>query len=150
LSGPYSDGGIDIFGNFKGYLILVQCKNYSDAKVSVDDIRKFEGVMSRYPNHTTIEIYITFDTDGYSRNTTIRAETSKFNILLTNVSSMKPDIINYVFEKLNNAFDNSEERIIDEIICKIEKKFDMLNEKVDMINETQKTLTRKMEIYQSR
>ncbi|CAG8843215.1 3294_t:CDS:2, partial [Gigaspora margarita] len=92
LSGPYGDGGIDIFGNFEGYLILVQCKNYTDAKVSVDDIRKFEGVMSR-------------------------AETSKFNILLTNVSSMKPDIINYFFKKLNNAFDYSEEHIIDEIIC---------------------------------
>ncbi|CAG8843612.1 25229_t:CDS:1, partial [Racocetra persica] len=121
--------GIDIFGNFKGYLILVQCKNYTDAKVSVDDIRKFEGVISRYPNHTTIGIYIIFDTDGYNRNATIRAETSKFNILLTNISSMKPDIINYVFEKLNNTFDDSEECIIDEIICKIEKKFDMLNEK---------------------
>ncbi|CAG8656587.1 1831_t:CDS:2, partial [Racocetra persica] len=120
LSGPYGDGGIDIFGNFKRYLILVQCKNYTDAKVSVDNIRKFEGVISRYPNRT-IGIYITFDTDRYSRNATIRAEISKFNILLTNVSSMKPDIINYVFKKLNNAFDDTEECIIDEIICKIKK-----------------------------
>ncbi|RIB29409.1 hypothetical protein C2G38_2056824 [Gigaspora rosea] len=121
LSGPDGDGGIDIFGNFEGYLILVQCKNYTDAKVSVDDIRKFEGVMSRYPNRTTIGIYVTFDTDGYSRNAVHRAETSKFNILLKNVSSMEQDINNYVFEQLDNGFDDSEELIIDEMICKIKK-----------------------------
>ncbi|CAG8820189.1 3656_t:CDS:1, partial [Racocetra fulgida] len=43
---------------------------------------------------------------------------------------MKQDINNYVFEQLDNNFNNSEEeRIIDEIIGKIEKKFDTLNEK---------------------
>ncbi|CAG8794366.1 36832_t:CDS:1, partial [Racocetra persica] len=100
LSGSDGDGGIDIFGNFEGYLILVQCKNYTDAKVSVDDIRKSEEVISRYPNRTTIGIYVTFNTDRYSRNAINRAETSEFNILLTNVSSMKLDIINYVIKKL--------------------------------------------------
>ncbi|CAG8782743.1 16770_t:CDS:2, partial [Racocetra persica] len=100
-----------------------------DAKVSVDDIGKFKVVMSRYPNHTTIEIYVIFNTNRYSRNAINRAETSEFNILLTNISSMKLDIINYIVEKLDNTFDDSEERIIDEIICKIEKKFDTLNEK---------------------
>ncbi|CAG8611400.1 98_t:CDS:2 [Racocetra persica] len=105
LLDPDGDGGIDIFRNFEGYLILVQCKNYTDAKVGVDDIRKFEGMMSRYPNRTTIGIYVIFNTNEYSR----RAETSELNILLTNVSSMKLDIINYVIEKLGNAFDDSEE-----------------------------------------
>ncbi|CAG8572046.1 10967_t:CDS:2 [Cetraspora pellucida] len=76
LSGSNDDGGIDIFGNFgnfEGYLILVQYKNYTDAKI----------VLMILEN---------------SKNTINRAETSEFNILLTNVSSMKLDIINYVIE----------------------------------------------------
>ncbi|RIB11488.1 hypothetical protein C2G38_2250131 [Gigaspora rosea] len=102
LSGPDGNGEIDIIANFEGCLILVQCKNYTDAKVNADDIRKFEGVISRYPNHTTIGIYVTFATDRYSRNAINRAEASEFNILLTNVSRMTQDIINYVIEKLDN------------------------------------------------
>ncbi|CAG8719822.1 17170_t:CDS:1, partial [Cetraspora pellucida] len=98
LLGPDSNRGIDIFGNFEGYLILVQYKNYTDVKVSVDDIKKFKEVMLRYPNHTTIEIFVIFNTNRYSRNAINRAETSELNILLTNVSSIKLDIINYVIE----------------------------------------------------
>ncbi|CAG8568118.1 32203_t:CDS:2, partial [Racocetra persica] len=107
LSGPYGDGGIDIFGNYVGYLILVQYKNY-DEKVDVSDIRKFEGV--------AIE----------------RAETSKFNLLLTNLSNIQQDILDYVSETLSNFSSDSkdpEERIIDEIIGKIEQKIHAIDEK---------------------
>ncbi|CAG8583149.1 6598_t:CDS:2 [Funneliformis mosseae] len=47
------DGGVDLMGNFKGYLLLIQCKNYSEStKVGVDLIYKLEGVMSKYPAKT--------------------------------------------------------------------------------------------------
>ncbi|CAG8832925.1 34351_t:CDS:1, partial [Gigaspora margarita] len=87
LSGPDGNGGIDIFGNFEGYLILIQYKNYTDAKVSIDEIRAFERMMSRYPKNTTIGIYMIFVTDRYSRLAIERAESSKLSLLLTNVSN---------------------------------------------------------------
>ncbi|CAG8686584.1 14797_t:CDS:1, partial [Dentiscutata heterogama] len=69
---------------------------------------EFEGVLSRYPKDTTIGIYVTLVTDGYSRFAIERAETSKLNMLLTNASSMRQDIFNYLFEKLDNDSDDSD------------------------------------------
>ncbi|CAG8475751.1 4641_t:CDS:2, partial [Diversispora eburnea] len=40
------DNGVDIFGPYRGHILLVQCKNYT-AKIGKDDIRAFEGVLSR-------------------------------------------------------------------------------------------------------
>ncbi|CAG8834497.1 9220_t:CDS:1, partial [Gigaspora margarita] len=131
LSGPYGDGGIDIFGNYYGYLILVQCKNY-DEKVDVSDIRKFEGVLSRYPKRTTLGIFVTLVVDGYTKVAIERAGTSKFNLLLTNLSNIQQDILDYVSETLGNFsadYKDPEERIIDEIISKIDQKIHAINEK---------------------
>ncbi|CAG8643908.1 12185_t:CDS:1, partial [Dentiscutata heterogama] len=118
LSGPYGDRGIDIFGNYFGYLILVQCKNY-DEKVDVSDIRKFEDVLSRYLKCTMLEIFATLAVDGYTKVAIERAETSKFNLLLTNLLNIQQDILDYVSKRLGNFSADSkdpEERIIDEII----------------------------------
>ncbi|CAG8535829.1 45561_t:CDS:2 [Gigaspora margarita] len=151
---------IDIFENFEGYLILIQCKNYTDTKISIDEIRAFEGMMSRYPKNTTIGIYVTFVTDGYSRLAIKRAESSKLNLLLTNVSNMHQDILNYMSKKLGK--DSEEENyIIEEIIFKAEEEVHAMNEdhkrrianlekKVDIIIENQKKIARKIEINQSR
>ncbi|CAB4441513.1 unnamed protein product [Rhizophagus irregularis] len=40
------DNGIDIFGPFKEHTLLVQCKNYTTAKVGINEIREFEGANS--------------------------------------------------------------------------------------------------------
>ncbi|CAG8805146.1 11569_t:CDS:1, partial [Dentiscutata erythropus] len=121
------DGGIDIFGNHEGYLILVQCKNYTTAKVSVDEIRAFEGMMLRYPKNTTIGIYVTSVMDGYSRLAIERAESSKLNLLLTNMSNMHQDILNYFSKKLYN--DSEEENyIIEGIVYKTEEIIRAMNE----------------------
>ncbi|CAG8710365.1 22087_t:CDS:2, partial [Gigaspora margarita] len=160
LSGPDSDREIDIFGNFEGYLIFIQCKNYTDAKVSIDEIRAFERMMSRYPKNTTIGIYIIFVTDGYSRLAIERAESSKLNLLLTNVSNMHQDILNYMFKKLDKN-SKEENHIIEEIIFKAEEEVRAMNEdhkrkiadlekKVNIIIENQKKIARKIEISQSR
>ncbi|CAG8626764.1 17690_t:CDS:2, partial [Gigaspora margarita] len=149
LSGFGCDGGIDIFGNHEEYLILVQYKNYTTAKISVNEIRAFEGMMSRYPKNTTIGIYVTFVMDGYSRLAIERAESSKLNLYL-----------NYVSKKLDN---NSEEgnHIIEEIIYTTNEAVRAINEdhkrriadleeKINIIIENQKKIARKMEINQSR
>ncbi|CAG8830432.1 4319_t:CDS:2, partial [Gigaspora margarita] len=104
LSGPYGDGGINIFENYMGYLILVQCKNYNE-KVDVSNIRKFEGVLSRYPKCTILGIFVTFAVDRYTKIAIERADSK-----------------------------DPEECIIDEIVCKIEQKIHIINEKVEIIN----------------
>ncbi|CAG8848790.1 36454_t:CDS:1, partial [Gigaspora margarita] len=104
-------------------------------------------------------IYVTFVTDGYSRLAIERAESSKLNLLLTNVSNMRRDILNYMPKKLDK--DSEEENhIIEEIIFKAEEVRAMnedhkrriadLEKKVDTIIENQKKITRKIEINQSR
>ncbi|CAG8708547.1 33053_t:CDS:2 [Gigaspora margarita] len=116
--------------------------------------------MSRYPKNTTIGIYMTFVTDGYSRFAIERAESSKLNLLLTNMSNMHQDILNYMSKKLDK--DSEEENhIIEEIIFKAEeevramnkdlkRKIANLEKKIDIIIENQKKIARKFEINQSR
>ncbi|CAI2171210.1 10525_t:CDS:2 [Funneliformis geosporum] len=73
------DGGVDIWGNYMQCLILVQCKNYSNKKVEVGEVRDFEGVLSRYPRDTTIGIFITSIRDGYSGRAVERMQSSEYN-----------------------------------------------------------------------
>ncbi|CAG8853058.1 20554_t:CDS:1, partial [Gigaspora margarita] len=97
------------------------------AKVSIDEIRAFEGMMSRYSKNTTIGIYVIFVMDGYSRLAIERAKLSKLNLLLTNVSNMCQDILNYISKKLDK--DSEEENhIIEEIIFKPEEEVRAMNE----------------------
>ncbi|CAG8494235.1 2812_t:CDS:2 [Rhizophagus irregularis] len=44
--GSYGDNGIDIFAPLKEHILLVQCKNYTTAKVGINEIREFEGANS--------------------------------------------------------------------------------------------------------
>ena len=41
-----SDNGIDIFGFYKGHVLIVQCKDYTGS-VGKCEIRGFEGALSR-------------------------------------------------------------------------------------------------------
>ncbi|CAG8847498.1 2948_t:CDS:2, partial [Gigaspora margarita] len=116
------DGGIDIFGNYKGYLILVQYKCYTTAKVCVDEIRAFERMMSRYPKNSTIGIYVTFVMDGYSRLAIERAESSKLYLLLTNMSNMRQDILNFDHKR---RIADSEEKVDSQKKKKIARKLEI-------------------------
>ena len=44
LSGDF---GIDIFGSYQGYILIVQCKAYTTENVGRDEIRAFEGTLLR-------------------------------------------------------------------------------------------------------
>ncbi|CAG8855484.1 40536_t:CDS:1, partial [Gigaspora margarita] len=74
------DGGMDMFANHNYYLLLFQCKDFTD-KVEVDYIRQFESVISRFDKQSTIGIYVTSAKDGYSRGAKERAESSEFHLL---------------------------------------------------------------------
>ncbi|CAG8442097.1 8046_t:CDS:2 [Ambispora leptoticha] len=132
LSG--GDGGVDIFGNHDEYLILVQCKNYTTAKVGVGEIDAFEGVMSRYPRNTTIGIFISSAKDGYSRPAIARGELSKYNMLLTNMLDMCQDIPGYLSRKLKDDSVAEKSRKIEEIILALDqdqkRKIEALEEKI--------------------
>jgi len=52
------DDGIDIFGIYENRILLIQCKNYN-AKVKVEEINKFEGVLSRFPKEIIFGIFVT-------------------------------------------------------------------------------------------
>ena len=91
------DGGIDIFGIYENRILLIQCKNYN-AKVKVGEINKFEGVLSRFPKEIIFGIFVTANVDGYSSYAMSRANSSNYDLLLTNLSSLKQDIRNYAFK----------------------------------------------------
>ncbi|RHZ59353.1 hypothetical protein Glove_364g18 [Diversispora epigaea] len=47
-----SNGGVDLMGNHVGKLLLIQCKNYTERKVTKAEVRELEGVLSKYPENT--------------------------------------------------------------------------------------------------
>jgi flagellar motility protein MotE (MotC chaperone) len=97
------DGGVDIFGSYKGYTLLVQCKNYSTAKVGASEIDAFEGVMSRHGKSKVLGIFVTSIQNGYSLNAIDKAESSNHNLLLTNILDMHYDIPGYLLKKSDDT-----------------------------------------------
>ncbi|KAF0527636.1 hypothetical protein F8M41_013529 [Gigaspora margarita] len=65
--------------------------------------------------------------DGYSRLAIEKAESSKLNLLLTNVSNMRQDILNYVAKKLDNNSEEGNHRI-EEIIYMTDEAIRAINE----------------------
>ncbi|CAI2188349.1 15898_t:CDS:2 [Funneliformis geosporum] len=51
------DGDIDIFSNYNYYLLLIQCKDYTD-KIEVDYIYVFKSGLVRFDKDKTIGIYM--------------------------------------------------------------------------------------------
>jgi Protein of unknown function (DUF2034) len=97
------DGDVDLFGNYNGYTLLVQCKNYSTAKVDASDIDTFEGVLSRYEKGNALGIFITSIPNDYSLNAIDKADSSNHNLLLTNIIDMRYDIPSYQFKNLDES-----------------------------------------------
>ncbi|CAG8440275.1 3061_t:CDS:2 [Diversispora eburnea] len=97
------DGGKDLMGNYAGNLLLFQCKNYAEKnKVTVDDIRQFEGVMSRYPGETIGVFVVPSKTNNYTRRATEEANNSKYTIILTDKLNICHDILSKTLENYNN------------------------------------------------
>ncbi|CAG8699581.1 5494_t:CDS:1, partial [Dentiscutata erythropus] len=114
------DGGMDMFGNHNHYLLLFQCKDFTN-KVEVDYIRDFESVISRFDKQTTIGIYVTSAKDGYSSGAIGRAKSSEYHLLLTNLYDLCQDIPEYLSKILK---DNS----VKENIYRIDEKVDEIIE----------------------
>ncbi|CAG8826883.1 33647_t:CDS:1, partial [Racocetra persica] len=114
------DSGMDMFSNHSHYLLLFQCKDFTN-KVEVDYIRDFESVVLRFDKQTTIGIYVISAKDGYSSGAIGRAESSEYHLLLTNIHDLCQDIPEYLSKVLK---DNS----VNEKIYRIEEKVDEIIE----------------------
>ncbi|CAG8619226.1 4034_t:CDS:2 [Ambispora gerdemannii] len=91
------DGGIDHFGGYKGYTIIVQCKNYGEPRsIGPKFLRELEGVLSRYNKCTTIGILIAPSKASFSIRTISRAESSEHIIILTDSINAYSDLVRFV------------------------------------------------------
>src|ERR1043165_5171623 len=98
-------------GNFAGNLLLIQCKNYSSGtKVTVDHIYKFEGVMSKYPEKTTVGVFVV-PCNNYTRRAIEEARNSRFRIILTDTLNVFDDIND--LENDENNLDDDDAAIVD-------------------------------------
>ncbi|CAG8741787.1 202_t:CDS:2, partial [Funneliformis caledonium] len=111
------DGGVDLFGNYEGFLILVQCKNRR-RNIGPEILRDLEGVLSRYHNDTTIGILVVPFKENYTAGTIRRARTSRYNIILTDVRDLYLDLVWFV-----------EERQIDDLVRFIEERIRLVEER---------------------
>lgn len=116
---------MDIVGNQKRCLVIVQCKNYTNKKVDVCEIRAFESVLSRYPENT-LGIFVTSLRDGYSSQAIYRKETSEYNILLTNIYDLRQDLPEFLPK---NSIVETKLNSIEEGLNSMEGKFHSLEEK---------------------
>ncbi|CAG8637945.1 11384_t:CDS:2 [Gigaspora margarita] len=91
------DGGVDLFGNHEGYLLLVQCKKWR-RKIGPGVLRELEGVLSRYRG-ATIGIIVVPSKDRYTSGTWKRARSSNFNIILTDLDNMCIDLSQFIEER---------------------------------------------------
>ncbi|CAI2177130.1 13036_t:CDS:2 [Funneliformis geosporum] len=126
------DGHIDIFGNYNHYLLLIQCKNYTN-KIEVDYICAFESVIARFDKDKTIGIYVISVKDGYTKGSIKRANSSECYLLLMNIWDLDQDIPKYL-SKISK--DNS----VEEKLYNIEKR---INEIIETF-QSQEKLIRKI------
>ncbi|CAI2176148.1 6649_t:CDS:2 [Funneliformis geosporum] len=132
VSQSKGDGHIDIFGNYNHYLLLIQCKNYTN-KIEVDYICAFESVIARFDKDKTIGIYVISVKDGYTKGSIKRANSSECYLLLMNIWDLDQDIPKYL-SKISK--DNS----VEEKLYNIEKR---INEIIETF-QSQEKLIRKI------
>jgi len=132
------DGGIDIIGNYKHYVLLVQCKDLTK-QVSVGEIRSFLKIIKDYPKDI-LGVFVISKKNGYSTPSIECAESAKnegTNILLTNIYTIQKDIEEY--ELNDESF-----LIIKKIEEKFEEKFEDQDKKInEKINEKMEELQKK-------
>ncbi|KAG9297797.1 hypothetical protein G9A89_000102 [Geosiphon pyriformis] len=75
------DGGVDLFGGFLGYTIVIQCKNHI-RKIGPQTLRELEGVLTRFNKNTTIGILVTPSVGSFTGNIINRAKSSEYKEIL--------------------------------------------------------------------
>ncbi|CAI2185765.1 15747_t:CDS:2, partial [Funneliformis geosporum] len=88
------DGGIDIFGGLGGNTIVIQCKAYKK-KIGVKFVRELEGVLTRY-HKDTIGVLVAPSKNKFTTRSEERAETSGYNIILTDKTNICSDLIKFI------------------------------------------------------
>ena len=97
------DGDVNIFGSYKDYMLLVQCKNYSMTKVGASKINAFEGVMSRHGKSKVLGIFVISIQNDYSLYAIDKADSSNHNLLLMNILNMHDNISGYLLKKSDDT-----------------------------------------------
>ncbi|CAG8710932.1 2934_t:CDS:2, partial [Funneliformis mosseae] len=90
------DGGIDIFGGLGGNTIVIQCKAHKQ-KIGngVKIVRELEGVLTRY-HKDTIGVIVAPSKNKFTTRSEERAETSGYNVILTDKTNICSDLIKYI------------------------------------------------------
>ncbi|CAJ0747939.1 10168_t:CDS:2 [Entrophospora sp. SA101] len=126
LLGP-RDSGIDIFGNYNHYLLLIQCKDFTN-KIDVDYIRAFESIVARFDKDNTIRVYVILAKDGYAKGSVERVNSPERYLLFTNIWNLDRDISEYLSKiSKDNSVEGKLHKIekgINEIIEMLEKESD--------------------------
>ncbi|CAH1760484.1 13840_t:CDS:2 [Entrophospora sp. SA101] len=123
------DSGIDIFGNYNHYLLLIQCKDFTN-KIDVDYIRAFESIVARFDKDNTIRVYVILAKDGYAKGSVERVNSPERYLLFTNIWNLDRDISEYL-SKISK--DNS----VEGKLHKIEKG---INEIIEMLESQEKLI----------
>ncbi|CAG8816391.1 10367_t:CDS:2, partial [Cetraspora pellucida] len=84
------DNGIDVFGPYKKYILVFQCKNYTRRRYVTELI----GVLNKFPDKHTIGIFVTSLSDGYVERARLWAEGSNIPILLTSIWNLEQVLLN--------------------------------------------------------
>ncbi|CAG8628886.1 12147_t:CDS:2, partial [Acaulospora morrowiae] len=92
---PDGDSGMDIFGSYKKHSLLVLCKDY----VGINEIKEFEGTLSRYNRSEVFGVFVVSRKDGYTNAALLYAKSSPYKLLLTDIHDLKHDLENYPLEK---------------------------------------------------
>ncbi|GES90221.1 hypothetical protein RCL_jg13343.t1 [Rhizophagus clarus] len=89
-----------------GYTLIVQCKNHNGS-IEPNVVRELEGVLTRFDENTTIGILAAPSKEKFTVNTINRAESSKYNIILTDKSYVYLDLIRFVNSRqIRSSYNN--------------------------------------------
>ncbi|CAH1768628.1 560_t:CDS:2, partial [Entrophospora sp. SA101] len=107
------DNGIDIWGIYGNYLILIQCKIILKVLVRTSVVASLESILSACPPNTLSVAVIPFKTN-YTKDAFRMAAISKYNIILTKDNEFYLDMKKAIDNlNNNNTLTNEKELYLD-------------------------------------
>ncbi|CAG8604342.1 7069_t:CDS:2 [Scutellospora calospora] len=89
------DNGIDVFGPYKKYILVCQCKNYTSDRIGRRYVAELIGPnFCRFPDKHMIGIFVTSLLDGYAERARLWAKGSNILILLTSIWNLEQVLLN--------------------------------------------------------
>ena len=120
-------------GNYKGYLMMVQCKDVKKT-ISVKQVKEFESSVSNYQKKSTFCVFVSNKKShnnfnhGFSPDAIDWAKNSKYDMLLTNIYNLQKDLDKHKFKY---PLEEEEIEEIKEGISDLNKKFERIFENFD-------------------